>query len=393
MYVEREITREFNSMAKISGIVAVVGPRQAGKTTFLKERAGKAGASYLLFDDPDVRELFDDDIKRFENQYLRSGKPTVLDEVQYGKEPGRKLKYLADTGKRLWVTSSSEILLGKDVLSWLVGRVSVLRLYPFSFSEFLAAKGQREVTETVAARLMGEHMTYGGYPKVVLENDAANREALLRGLYETMVLKDIARAFQIEDAGSLERFITYMSHSIGNVLEYNSICRDLGLSFQSVKKYLDALEKSYMISRVAPFYRNRRSEITKRPKLYFIDTGLRNTIAREFSPTAETKGALFENYVMTELLKAGKTVKYWRSKGGAEVDFVVEHNGKTVPIEVKYKADGSIVERSMRSFIDSYKPKTGFVVFSRGEEASTKVGECDVRFIGLRKLTSLLGKR
>ena len=139
MYVERDIKNKFEIIAKIYPIVALVGPRQAGKTTFLKEQAKNLNSSYLLFDDPDIKEIFEEDIKKFEKQYIEGKEISILDEVNYCKDAGGKLKYLADTDKKVWLTSSSEVILNKEVLSFLVGRVSILRLYPFSLNEFLKA--------------------------------------------------------------------------------------------------------------------------------------------------------------------------------------------------------------------------------------------------------------
>jgi len=152
MYIEREISEKFNKVSSSYSVVAIVGARQAGKTTFLKEHSKKLNASYLAFDDPDVRDIFDDDIKKFENQYIEGHDLSVLDEVQYCKDSGRKLKYLADKGRKVWITSSSEIILSKEVLSYLVGRVSIIKLYPFSIREFLTLKGQKEATPQALRR-------------------------------------------------------------------------------------------------------------------------------------------------------------------------------------------------------------------------------------------------
>jgi hypothetical protein len=199
MYIEREINEQFKKVVNTYNAIAVVGARQAGKTTFLKEKAKEFNSSYVFFDDPDVRELFNYDIKKFEIQYLESHDVTVLDEVQYCKEAGIKLKYLVDKGKKIWITSSSEIILGIEILSYLVGRVSIIRLYPFSLREFLIAKGQKVVTTGILERSIWEHLTYGGYPKVVMNDDTEIKKIILKDLYDTMVLKDVAMTFSIED--------------------------------------------------------------------------------------------------------------------------------------------------------------------------------------------------
>ena len=366
MYIEREIAGKFRKVNGIYPIIAVVGARQSGKTTFLRERMKGMNASYLLFDDPDVRQIFDEDVKKFENQYISGHDVSVLDEVQYAEKPGQKLKYLADNNRRLWITSSSEVMLGKEVLSYLVGRVSIIRLYPFSIQEFLALKGQKELTPQILNRLTGEHIRYGGYPKAAAAENAELKTIILRDLYDTMILKDVANTFSINDMKSLENFARYLSVNIGSIISYGSISGSLGISFQTVKKYLDAMEKSYLIARVQPFYRNKSKELTKQPKVYFIDTGLRNVIANDLE--GEPGGKLFENYVFSELTKIGFTPKYWRTKSKAEVDFMVEKGNEIIPVEVKLDA-GNRIEKSLRSFIQSYKPKRALVVSYKVQKA------------------------
>lgn len=395
MYVERDIREKFDRLLAAYNIVAVVGARQGGKTTFLKEQIKRLNASYILFDDPDARTLFDDDIKKFEKQYIEGRDVSVLDEVQYCKDSGKKLKYLADTGRRLWVTSSSEIILGKEVLSYLVGRVSVLRLYPFSLAEFLDAVGQKATTPAILERSIWEHMTYGGYPKVVLTADVEMKKTILGDLYETMILKDVARTFSIDDIRTLEEFARYLSVNIGNTISYEHVSGDIRISFPTLKKYFDALEKSYMIIRVPPFYTNKSKEITKQPKVYFLDIGLRNAIAKTFNPIPD--GKLFENYILSEIVKMGLTVRYWRTKAMAEVDFIVEKDGKPIPIEAKLRAEPPKIERSLRSFILTYKPKTAFVVYYHHHDAgketeSVKINGCKVVFtdvLGLEKMLAI----
>ncbi|MBA3045694.1 MAG: ATP-binding protein [Candidatus Thermoplasmatota archaeon] len=390
MYVERDIREHFEKLHSVSKMIALVGARQSGKTTFLKEHARNFNSNYVMFDDPDAREMFDEDIKKFEMQYVAGHELTVLDEVQYCKDAGKKLKYLVDSNHKLWVTSSSEVILGKEVLSYLVGRVSVLRLYPFSLNEFLRAKGQRALSEKIIERSVWEHMTYGGYPQVVLTDSLEIKQVILKSLYETMLLKDVARTFSIDDIGALERCARYFSETVGGVLSYNGASNALNISYPTLKKYIDALEKSYLIVQVKPFYTNKVKEITKQPKIYFLDTGMRNVIANRFDP--KSSGSLFENYVLSELLKMGHTTKYWRTKSKAEVDFVLEIGGNIIPVEVKLKPDIRHVTRSMRAFIDSYKSKVAIVVSYKPCKETLQVGDCRLMFTDVIGLRTLLQK-
>ncbi|MEK6899082.1 MAG: ATP-binding protein [Nanoarchaeota archaeon] len=389
MYIEREINKNFRKIADAYSVIALVGARQAGKTTFLKEHAKGLKSSYLSFDDPDIRNLFEQDIKKFERQYLENSEVYVLDEVQYCKEAGRNLKYLADKGKKMWITSSSELILGKEVLSFLVGRVSVLKLYPLSLNEFLKAKNQKEFAKQMLQRNIWEHITYGGYPKVVITEDIELKKTILRDLNTTMILKDIANTFSIENIGSLEEFSKYLALNIGNLISYEEVSNNLKLSFQTVKKYLDAMEKSYLILKIAPFYRNKIKEITKQPKIYFVDTGLRNLITKNFD--SELDGKLFENYVASELIKAGFALNHWRTKSKAEVDFVIEKDKKLIPIEVKINSSDKI-ERSLQSFIEVYKPKKAFVVSYKGEDKTKEFKGCKIFFTDVLNLIEMLEK-
>ncbi|MEK6892760.1 MAG: ATP-binding protein [Nanoarchaeota archaeon] len=390
MYIEREIKEKFEKIAKAYSVVAIVGARQSGKTTFLKEHSKSINSSYLLFDDPDIRFLFEEDIKKFEKQYLESFNVYILDEVQYCKGAGRNLKYLADNGKKMWITSSSELILSKEVLSYLVGRVSILKLYPLSIQEFLNAKGQKELTKQILERNIWEHITFGGYPKVVLSADIELKKTILRDLYQTMVLKDIANTFSIEDINSLEEFTKYLSINIGNLISYEEVSNSLKISFQTAKKYLNAMEKSYLIVRVPPFYKNKTKEITKQPKIYFIDTGLRNLIAKSFN--SEPDGKTFENYVASEIIKAGFELKHWRTKSKAEVDFIIEKEGELIPVEVKLNSPHKI-ERSLRAFIEAYKPKRAFIIYYKGENKTLQADNCKVFFTDILNFKKSISKK
>jgi predicted AAA+ superfamily ATPase len=389
MYVVRDIKEGFERRSDVYSMIALVGARQAGKTTFLKRQMGPS-ASYVLFDDPDARSMFEEDVKKFEAQYVEGRDLTVLDEVQYCRDAGPKLKYLVDTGRRLWITSSSEILLGREVLSYLVGRVSTIRLHPFSLREFLRAKGQQEITPAICSRMTWEHATYGGYPKVVLTEDPQMKRTILRDLYETMLLKDVARTFAIDDIRALEDLGRYLAINAGALISYQTLSKTIGISFQTVKKYIGAMQKSYLLMISRPFFTNRGKEISKTPRIYFLDTGLRNAIANGFK--ADLDGPLFENYVLTELLKMGYSPRFWRTKAKAEVDFVIEHRGEPIPVEVKLTAEPGEVGRSLRSFINAYIPRKAFMVFYKGRLGKMDVGECSLTFTDVKGLWEALAE-
>ncbi len=387
MYVERLLITEFGKRLAAYNLVALVGPRQAGKTTLVKAKlAPSVNASYVSLDDPDARALFDEDVKKFEIQYIRGKALAALDEVHYGKDAGIKLKYLSDKGHKLIITSSSETLLGKDVLSHLVGRATVLRLYGFSLPEFLSSQSQKQYSEETLRRMIWEHAIFGAYPKVVLTPDVEMKKTILRDIYTTLVYKDVAQTFSINDMAGLEKLVRHLSFNMGGMVSYDAISSALGMSFQTLKKYMDALEKSYLIVRVPPFYSSKAKEAVKQPRLYFVDNGMRNAISGEFPQNMENEGKLFESYVFTELLKKGFSMKYWRTKGGAEVDFVLAFDSEIVPLEVKLRSDAGKIPSGLRSFIEAYSPKRAFVVSYSGKSGETSVGKCTVQSVRVDEL-------
>ncbi|MDG6225965.1 MAG: ATP-binding protein [Candidatus Thermoplasmatota archaeon] len=389
MYVQRDLSDRFRMLSDAINIIALVGPRQCGKTTFLKHISKDMDAGYVTFDDPDVRSIFED-VKSFEGEYVVGNGITILDEVQYGSDPGIKLKYLADRGHRLWITSSSEILLSKDVLSYLVGRVSILRLYPFNLNEMGRARGHGILTEDIERRLVTEHLRFGGYPGIVTQDNNIVKVELLKSLNETLLLKDISRAFAIEDLDAMQRLLRYLAWNSGSAMAIDGISSDLGISFQTVKKYIDALFKSYLIIAVPPYFTNKGLEIVKQSRYFFLDQGLKNGIINDLPLFPE--GRAFENYIVSELYKAGFRPKYWRSKGGAEVDIVLEIGRDVIPIEVKLTLERMKVERSMRSFIDKYSPDRAFIVRYKGIKESMVIGSCRVDCLGPSSLIRELKK-
>ena len=160
---------------------------------------------------------------------------------------------------------------------------------------------------------------------------------------------------------------------MGNIISYENLSSELDISFFTLKKYLDALEKSYVIKTVPLFYTNKLKEITKTQKIYFIDIGLRNSIIKNFN--SEPKGKILENLVLMELLKKNFSVKYWRTKAKAEVDFIIEKEGEITPIEVKTFIK---INKSLKSFIAKYKPKTAFIIFHKGKEREEMIDGCRV---------------
>ncbi len=267
-------------------------------------------------------------------------------------------------------------LLDKEVLSHLVGRISVVRLYPFSLPELLRAKGVKACPPFVVEQITREHMRYGGYPRVVLTDDPDLKTAILNDLFETMLLKDVMKAFAIRDYTALEGCARFLAATPGAIVSYEEMSAAFSIDSRTLKRYLDALEKSYLITFVRPFFTNKAKELVKRPKAYYLDTGMRNAVLGHAD--TEPDGRLFEGYVLTELVKMGHRPRFWRTKVGTEVDFVVMRANRPLPIEVKLQSNPRTVPQGLRSFIDAFKPKQALVIVHRGGSGTTRYQGCKV---------------
>jgi predicted AAA+ superfamily ATPase len=223
----------------------------------------------------------------------------------------------------------------------------------------------------------------GGYPPVVLSEMPQNE---LTTLVESFVVKDASDRFRIRNIPAFRKILEMAASQIGNLCNYSEWAQVAGISVESTRDYTSLLVNAHVIKLVPPFVGGKRAEITSTPKVFFLDNGVRNRLFGGFSPLQRRSdhGALIENYVFTELVKSINPlldeVRFWRSKSGAEVDFVVNRSGEIEAWEVKAGNARGRISRSARSFIDAYKPAEFYVVNSSVHEA-LKIGETTVRFL------------
>jgi len=403
IYIERDIEKEVEKWIGSREIIAIRGPRQSGKTTLLlrmKDILKNKGIEeerihYISFEDDLVRLKFEEGIKEFIDFYLTSKKNHyfLLDEVQYIKDVGKKLKLVFDSfdNTKLIITGSSSFDL-TGLGSYLVGRVIFFNLYPFNFSEFLKTKDKKyenlykkliinfkseitDIKKTVFLdelnKLLQEYLTYGAYPRIVLEKNISKKKELLKNLFITYVEKDIVARYGIKYREKVVKLLKAIASISGNVINYETLSTHSGLKYHEVRDILPLLEDSFVIFIVKPFYKNLINELRKNPKIYYVDCGMRNYLLENFENLAFDK--LYENFIHNEL-KRSYQVKYWRTTAKTEIDFIIEYKKDIIPIEVKVKPK---ITRSFRSFIQHYKPETAFVMNSNLVD-KIKINNCNV---------------
>ncbi len=377
MHIERFLEEEIRRYLKKKEIIAVVGPRQSGKTTLIKKLfAELKNAVFLDFEDRETLELFNQDIKSFVDLYVKKYDYLFIDEFQYAKEGGKQLKYIYDNYKtKIIISGSSVSEISINSIKYLVGRIFVFNLYPVSFEEFLNFKEpeiykniylKKHLSKPIIDRILPyfyDFCLFGGYPRVIITEDKKEKETVLKNIYNTYFLKEIKEILNLPDDYKLSRLISALALQIGNIINYNEVSGITGFRYADLLKHINVLEKTFICLTSKPFYTNKRTELVKAPKIFFLDNGFRNTVVKNFQSleNRQDKGSLYENFVASELVKGGSDIKYWRSKSKAEVDFVIEKAGKIIPIEVKSSLIEPKLTKSFHSFLDHYKPKNGYV--------------------------------
>lgn len=409
MYIKRKLEAVFTTYLEAREILAVIGPRQSGKTTLLQKiQAGLEDSVLLSFEDREDLELFELDIKGFAGKYSRY-RYIFIDEFQYAKSGGKNLKYLYDScaDNKIIISGSSAIDLTIHALKFLVGRIFIFSLYQLDFEEYLNYRDSGlhhtfvEVKASVNIkagsiavprlspvlvkqfnRLLEEFILWGGYPRVVLATTEDEKRMILKNIYNTYFLRDIRDTLGLIDDFKLSKLLKALSLQIGQLLEYNDLSRLSGYDHITLKKYLNMLEKTFICALVRPFFRNKSNEITKNPKVYFYDTGLRNHVMGDFRglENRADKGFLYENFIFSQLNKQELHMNFWRTKAKAEIDFIVETSNGVIPIEIKSSIGKPLIGKALHSFISAYTPESALLL-NEDVLINSKVEETAVYFL------------
>ena len=397
MYYKREIETKIEKYLASPEIIAIFGPRQVGKTTLLKEIFRRVeNPIFLTFEDIELKMLFEEDIKSFIQLYINPYDHIFIDEFQYANIGGKHLKYIYDTtDKKIFISGSSAMELSINAVKYLVGRIFVFNVYSFSFGEFLRVKDEKlyelyakadiSISAIISKKIsahIDEYLTYGGYPRVILSQSNEEKKEVLKNLLSIYLLRDIKEIAKITDETKMYKLLKALSLQIGNVIVYNELSTLIGVNAVKLKEYLSVFEKAFLSKSITPFFTNKRLEIVKNPEIFFLDMGLRNVIIKNFSALEDRvdKGAMLENFVFRELIE--RDIKYYRTKNGAEVDFIIDDS---IPVEIKSNITSLKISKSYHYFLENYKPKKGYVL------NFNQIGEKEFNGVGVEFLPHFLG--
>ncbi|MBR3453922.1 MAG: ATP-binding protein [Bacteroidaceae bacterium] len=341
--ITRELQAKIEEKLFKGKAIIVVGARQVGKTTLFNEvlRHRPEKTIRLNLDEADARELLSHPTMAELQQLIADNSIVMIDEAQRATDIGLTLKRIQDNFPQvqLMVTGSSSFDLRAKINEPMTGRKWEYMLYPLSTGELLHSKGILFVRQSLEGRLI-----YGSYPDVL--NYQSEARETLTNLTGSYLYKDLLEMDGIRRPALLEKLLVALALQIGSEVSYNELAQTIGSDSKTVEKYIDLLEKCFIVFRLQAFSRNLRNELKKSRKIYFYDNGVRNAILQNFTPLAlrNDTGALWENFFISERLKAnhytGHYAKsyFWRTKSQQEIDYVEEADGEFRVFELKWNS-------------------------------------------------------
>lgn len=352
-------------------VIAILGPRQVGKTTLLSQLSiPSAETLWLNCDNIDDCEVLEERTSTELQQLVGTKRYVIIDEAQRVKNIGLTLKMMADLFRnkvQVIVTGSSSLELSSQINEPATGRIYEYRLFPLSLAELSHYTSPRE-----ERRLLEQRLVYGCYPEVVTHPDQAKR--LLTTIADNYLYKDLLSYNGIRKPEMLGRLLQALAMQVGEQVSYNELSRLLGIDRATVENYIDLLEKCFVLFRLPSYSRNLRTELRHNRKIYFYDNGIRNAIIRNFAPLnlRTDTGALWENMMLSERVKHNAysqsyaQLYFWRTQAQTEIDFVETEDGMMQAFEFKFNPKK--LPRAPKAFCDAY-PNATFQVITPDDYA------------------------
>lgn len=363
--IQRQLVKIVESRLFRKKAIIIVGPRQVGKTTLLKMLADKSDRRVLNWncDEPDVRQKLTEPTSTQLGAETANADIIFIDEAQRVQNIGITLKLLTDNfpDKQIVVTGSSALELSNSINEPLTGRKYEYVMFPISAEELIDNHGAQ-----VERRLLERRIIYGSYPEVIT-NEGDEKE-ILTNIVGSYLYKDIFSFQDVRKPEIIEQLLQALALQIGSEVSFNELGKLVGLNSLTVQRYIDLMEKSYIIFHLRSYSRNVRSELKKSRKIYFYDNGVRNAILGDFKPLdlRQDNGALWENYIIGERLKHnaynmfyGKSY-FWRTIQQQEIDYIEDVDGTLHAYEFKWNTTRQ--PRLTETFARNYPNHTFSVV-------------------------------
>ncbi len=359
---DRTLGKRITSKLGRGKAIILVGPRQSGKTTLIKHLLEGERYLFLNADDPTVRTLLAEPNTEQLKSIIGNNRIVFIDEAQRISSIGLTLKLITDQFPhvQLLVSGSSSFSLSHMLNEPLTGRKWEYELLPISWEEYESHHGVLVGEQQLENRLL-----YGMYPDV-LNNPGEERE-ILKQLVNSYLYRDLLNFSDIRKPKVLEKIVQSLALQVGSEVRINELAQHVGIDKSTVRKYIDILEKGYVVFSLGGFSRNLRHEIKKNKKIYFYDNGIRNMILGNFTSLdlRTDKGSLWENFLISERIKqhmykyTDAKIYFWRTTQQQEVDLVEVEEGKITGFEFKWKAKRS--EKLPKTFVETYNADSAVI--------------------------------
>lgn len=387
--IKRKLFEELKNHLENKEISLIVGPRQVGKTTLMQSLKKhlellEKKTVFLNLDYEEDKKFFitqENLIKKIELELGKKPGFVFIDEIQRKENAGLFLKGLYDLNLpyKFIVSGSGSLELKENIHESLTGRKRIFELNPVAFDEFVNFKTDYKydgklfdffvLEKDRTLNFLGEYLNFGGYPRIILENEFMEKNKLISEIFRSYIEKDIAYLLKVERTDAFSVLIKILASQTGKIVNYSKIAKQVGISTATLKNYLWYAEKTFVVKTISPYFTNSLKEITKSPSIYFYDLGLRNFSLGLFGNINNPNelGFVFQNFIsniLQEKIKwSGKNLHFWRTLDKAEVDFVINAGKEALPVEIKYSSLAKPrIEKSLRSFIQKYNPREAWVI-------------------------------
>ena len=358
----RLIRDRINKRIDSGKAIVVIGPRQVGKTTLIESILETKDFLLLDGDDPKTRTLLSEPNTEQIRAILGKSKYVFIDEAQRIDGIGLTMKIITDRFKdvQLFASGSSSFDLQNKINEPLTGRKWEYQLFPISWEEYEKHHGYLYAEQNLENRLL-----YGFYPDVL--NNTGDEVSILRNLVNSYLYKDILAFANIRKPEVLEKLVQALALQMGSEVNYSELSQIVNIDKNTISKYIDILQKGYIVFKLNSFSRNVRNEIKTNKKIYFYDNGIRNMIIGNFNPIElrTDKGALWENFLISERIKqieykqSLSHIYFWRTKQQQEVDFVEENSGKILGFEFKWNRKKNT--KLPKTFTETYNAESRII--------------------------------
>ena len=388
--IKRNILSKLQQELSQPEILILLGPRQVGKTTLLRmleDYAKQKGLRVTFFDleQPQVLADFNRPDKEIVRIINEAGDIVFIDEFQYVRNISKILKAIFDSKKKIKIicSGSSSLEIHKHLKESLAGRRFLYRIYPLEYAE---------IRNSHPSFTFEDYLRFGGMPGLTHTDSEERKQQILNELVGSYILKDVKSLIKEENIRAFNHLLYLLAQNQGSTISVHSLSAEVGLSSKAINRYLDILEQTYVNYRIYSYSKNLGNELKKSCKSYLYDLGVRNMLLKDFSviDSRPDKGVILESFVFLSL-QAGLTpnmeIKFWRTKDGGEVDFVLLKDRIPIPIEVKSKITLPEIPSGLKRFLTRYSTVKSAYVINEVLEDKINWKNCQIQFLPFEKFT------